>query len=223
MMRRTCVLLVMVALALPMVAGDLSIQPAFDGAKWLSAREPIALRLSRAVTPDEGRLAIVIGDVDVTSMFEPVPGGLAWRRDGVPLPAGEREVVVSLVGVDGTWKEVGRFPIKVLTRRGFQKAQARPSLDLTNKGQIDQRQVPDQSFSSRDRYQDLMGQAAMSTEHQRGDVVLRTQTNITGVTYRNEALRFGEKAEHAPLVDRSMRRSSTSPATRSSCSAARCS
>lgn len=201
MMRSARALLLAFVLATAAKADDLTVQAGFDGSKWLPAREAIALRLSRPVTPEEGRLAIVIGEVDVTSMFEPVAGGLVWRRDGIPLPAGEREVVVSLIGPGGAWREVGRFPIKVLTRRGFQKAQTKPSLDLTNKGQLDQSQVPEASFSTRDRYQDLMGQAALATEHQRGDLVLRTQTNITGVTYVNEALRFGEKGDRAPQVD----------------------
>lgn len=194
-------LLVCALLAVPLRAADLKVEAGFDGSKWITAREPITLRLSRPVTPEEGRLAIVIGEIDVTAMFEPAPGGLAWRRDAISIPAGEREVVVSLVTPAGAWQELARFPIKVLTRRGFQKAAAKPSLDLTNKGQLDQRQIPEESFSTRERYQDLVGQAALATEHARGNYALRTQMNVTGVTYVNEALRFGEEGQHAPMVD----------------------
>lgn len=188
-------------LSVPALAAELKVEPGFDGSKWIAPRDPVTLRLSRAIAPEEGRLAVAIGEVDVTAMFETVPGGLAWRRDAVPLPPGEREVVVSLVSASGEWTEIGRFPIRVLTRRGFRKASVKPSLDLTNKGQLDQQQIPEDSFSSRDRYQDLMGQASIATEHARGEATVRTQMNVTGVTYVNEALRFGEKGPHAPMVD----------------------
>lgn len=194
-------LLVSTLLTLSAIGADLKIDAAFDGSRWIAAREAIAIRLSRPVTPEDGRVAVMIGESDVTAMFEPVAGALVWRRDGVPLPAGEHEVVVSLVEPSGTWREVARFPIRVLTRRGFQKANAKPSLDLMNKGQIDHHQLPDDSFTSRDRYQDLMGQASLSTEHERGSYALRTQMNLTGVTYANEALRFSELGDRAPMID----------------------
>lgn len=194
------VLLVLV-LAVPAGGDELEVRAGFDGTQWLAPRDAIALHLNRSIAAEEGRLAVVIGDVDVTSMFEPASGGLSWRRDGLPLPSGESEVVVSRVDASGQWIELGRFPIKVLTRRGFQKASARPSFDLTNKGQLDRHEVPEASFSTRDQFQDFTGQGSLATEHQRGATILRTQTNITGVSYVNEALRFGEKGERAPLVD----------------------
>ena len=196
-----CISLLAALLVLPAMAAELTIEPGFDGSKWIASRDSIALRLSRPVTPEDGRLAVVIGDVDVTAMFEPAPAALVWRRDVIPLPSGEREVVVSLVSASGVWTEVGRFPIKVLTRRGFKKAGTRPSLDLTNKGQLDQEQTPDDGFPSRGQYQDLTGQAGIATEHARGATTVRTQMNVSGVTYRNEALRFGQEGENAPMID----------------------
>lgn len=188
-------------LAIPAAAQDLTVQPSFDGEKWLNARDRIELRLSRPVTAADGTVAVMIGDTDYTSMFDVTPAALVYRHDGLPLPAGERELVVSLSRPDAPWQELGRFPIKVLTRRGFQKAAIKPSLDLTNKGQLREEQFPDASFSSRDQFQDVVAQGGLSSEHERGDFAIRTQTSITGVSYINDALRFGEKGERAPRVD----------------------
>jgi hypothetical protein len=188
-------------LTLQAAAQDLTVQPSFDGAKWLAPRERIELRLSRALTPADGRLAVMIGETDFTSMFDVTPASLVYRERAVPLPSGEREVVVSLVREGEAWQELGRFPIRVLTRRGFQKAALKPSVDLTNKGQLHQQQFPESTFSSREQFQDVMAQGGLATEHERGDFAIRTQTSVTGVSYVNEALRFGEKGERAPRVD----------------------
>lgn len=176
----------------------LTITPSFEATRWIEPRDRIELRLSRPVdTP----LAVFVGNRDITPLFESTPGVLRYRTGVPPLPAGEQELIVYAAPVGAEWKEIGRFPIKVLTRRGFQKSMAKPSLDLTNKGQLDTGQTPPESFSTREQYQDLTGQGGFTTEHQRGDLTFRTQTNLSGVSYRNEALRFGEKGESAPLID----------------------
>ncbi len=183
-----------------LLASSLTITPSFDASRWLDSRERIELRFSEPA-PSHERIAVFAGNRDVTTLFEAAPGVLRYRADVPPLPAGEQEIIVYAVAEGKEWRELGRFPIKVLTRRGFEKATAKPALDLTNKGQIDQGQTPPQSFSSREHYQDFTAQGGLTTELQRGDFLLRTQANVTGVSYINEALRYGEKAENAPHID----------------------
>lgn len=175
-----------------------TITPSFDATRWVPARERIVLELSQ---PTSARLAIFAGTLDITPLFEITPTSLRYRAGVPPLPPGEQEITVYAVPDEGDWQELGRFPIRVLTRRGFEKSMAKPSLDLTNKGQLDQDQNPAESFSAREKYQDLTAQAGLATEHQRGDFTFRTQANVTGVSYVNEALRFGEKGVDAPRVD----------------------
>lgn len=180
-------------------AEELRLQPSF-GPAWVSANQPFALKLSRALAPDEGRLAVFIDQTDLTQLVQVGDTSVTYGPAALPLPAGEHEVVVSLVAPDGTWKEIGRFPIKVLTRRGFETAMLKPSLDLSNKGQVKYRQVP-ASLQTRETFQDLTMQGGVSTELKRGSFALRSQANTTGASYVNEALRFGELGDRAPRVD----------------------
>lgn len=176
----------------------LTITPSFDNTRWVGPHETIELRLSH---PVDEKLAVFIGKRDVTTLFEASPSLLRYRTGVPPLPAGEQEIIVYAITSSGPWQELGRFPMRVLTRRGFEKAMTKPSLDLTNKGQVAQEQNPPQSASSRDTYQDLTAQTGIVTELQRGDFSLRAQANATGVSYINEALRFGQKADDAPRYD----------------------
>jgi hypothetical protein len=189
------VLTLVAAMALP---ADLTVTPTFEATKWVSPRDPVEFRLSH---PLGTKVAVFAGARDVTALFEAEGSVIRYRTGVPPLPSGEQELVLYAVSAEGEWKEIGRYPIKVLTRRGFEKASVKPSLDLTNKGQLQMEQVPADHFSSRDRFQDVTAQAGLSSELQRGNFVLRTQANLTGVSYRNEALRFGVKGEKAPLLD----------------------
>lgn len=182
-------------------AQELTITPNFDGEKWLGTRQPIELRLSRPLLPAEGRLAVFVGSSDLTPLFDVTPERLSYRTNSLPLPSGENQVTVYFVPVEGAWKEIGKFPIRILTRHGFEKSNFKPSLDLTNKGQLENREIPEASFSTRQQFQDLTAQGGIQMEHQRGNFALRTQANVAGVTYRPEALRFGEKGNAAPRVD----------------------
>jgi hypothetical protein len=187
-------------LAVASAAQELTIQPSFPGDRWIAARDRVQLRLSRPLEPGEGTLAVFFGTTDVTALFEAGPGALTYRPNTLPLPAGEQEVVVYAIPAEGAWREVGRYPIKVLTTRGFRKAAVKPSLDLTNKGQIDQFQDPADT-SSRDRFQDLTLQGGLSGDLERENFVVRTRMNVAGASFIREALRFGEKGDNAPRVD----------------------
>src|SRR5687768_6642456 len=67
---------------------------------------PIELRLSRELTANEGRIAITIGRADVTSLFIIDGRRFVYSPSLVPLPLGESQVVVYLVGDDNGWHEI---------------------------------------------------------------------------------------------------------------------
>lgn len=180
---------------------DLRVEPAFDTSKWLARSDTVELKLSRVWAAEEGRPAIFVGPTDVTTLFEVTSSVVRKRSGSMPLPAGEHQMVVYRVKPDGTWEELLRTPLKILTVRGFEKAVFKPSFDISSQGQFDQEQNPEQSFGGRESYQDATLLGGLTHELQRGDTAFLTQANVTGVSHLPQALRYGEKGENAPRFD----------------------
>lgn len=178
----------------------LRVSAGWDEQAFVSRRARIELKLSRPLLPEDGRLGVVIGTLDLSGLFRPVPGGAACGP-GAPLLTGEQEVVVSKVSAAGEWTELGRLKLKVRTRAGFDTANVAPVADLANKGQIAEGHHPESAAPARETFQDVTAQLGWRTEHVRGDFAIRTNVNVTGVSFRNEALRFGTLAEKAPKLD----------------------
>lgn len=174
--------------------------PGFRPEQTLPSNAPLELRMPRALAAGE-RLAIFIDRTDVTALFTALPDRLVYRGDDYPLPAGSHEVIVWLVSAEGAWKEIGRFPFKAVSRRGFLKSVVAPAADLTGKGQLAESHRPDQNAPPRSSFHDATMQMTIRTEHERPSFVVRSEGQLTGVTFRNEAIRFNEKQGNAPLVD----------------------
>jgi hypothetical protein len=179
---------------------ELTIEPNF-GNDYVPHNHALQLKLSRPIGSEEGKVVVFIDQTDVTQLIRVSPSLISYGPNALPLPAGQHEVIVSLVRSDDTWSELGRFPVKVLTRRGFESAAIRPSLDLSNKGQVGLHEIPENAFGTRSTFQDVTLQGGMATELQRGGFALRTQANIAGASYINEALRYGNLGDRAPRVD----------------------
>lgn len=81
--------------------------------KRVTTSEIIELRLNRPLRESDGKLAILIGDTDVSSLF--TQNGLICRYDAKrwPLPVGETVVTVYLVSKDDDWTELVRFQLRV--------------------------------------------------------------------------------------------------------------
>jgi hypothetical protein len=182
-------------------AQDLTVTPSFDASQFLPRISAIQLQLSREITPEDGRLAIFIDQTDVTALFNVEQQKIVYQPDKLPLPAGAHELILYLVPAEGGWRELTRIPIKVLTRMGFEKALIQPAADFTGKAQPYASNAPDENQPVRDSFEDGTLQMTISSEHLRNGFALRTASQITGVTYRNEALRFGQLGDDAPPVD----------------------
>jgi hypothetical protein len=74
---------------------------------------PIELNFSRALKPVEGRIAIIIDRNDVTSLFVSDGTRMVYTAALVPLPLGESQLIVYLIGADNVWREIGRFGMVV--------------------------------------------------------------------------------------------------------------
>ena len=176
------------------------VAPDFATDNYIDSRAPIELNLSRLPTPGEGRLAIFIGNSDVTSLFEAAGSKLVYRANGFDLPAGESQLKVFLVGSSG-WNELASVPLRVLTPRGFEKAQVDPGIELNNTGQLKEGLLGTQPASARPTYQQLGGTLSLQTVHTRGGTSISSDTHVLGANERKDALRFGELGDKASRID----------------------
>src|SRR2546421_2928958 len=92
---------------------ELTVTATFVGKEFVRPDEQIELTLSRAVKETEVRLAILIGDTDVSSLFAREHLRLRYNAKLWPLPLGESTLVIYLVGREGEWKEIARFELRV--------------------------------------------------------------------------------------------------------------
>ena len=173
----------------------------FDTGHWLAPDAAIELRLSRALESGEGRIAVFVGLVDLTPLFTVTEDRLSYRRGPVPFPSGEHEMVVYSVSPNGGWQEIGRVPLRVLRPGGFERAELRPRLALNGKGQVLEGHSPAANRPPRPEFQDFSLNLGLQSHHVREGWTVRTQSNFLGVTNRQEALRFGERADQAPRFD----------------------
>jgi hypothetical protein len=177
-----------------------TVTPGFD-TTWLPRNAAIELKLSQPVPPDVGRIAVFIGTTDLTAAFAATADRLRYRPGLLLLPAGESDVIVYLFTAADKSQEIGRFPLRVLTGGGFEKAEIAPQLELNLKGQVAEGHTPADNAPPRGTFQDLTGTAGEQSTHTASGWSLRTQVNAVGVTYRPDALRYGELANSAPPFD----------------------
>src|SRR5262249_22543997 len=93
----------------------------------------LTFTLSRLLPATEGRLAILIGQTDISSLLTPTGNNLSYLPRILSLPAGESPVRVFLVTPSDEWRELSRLILRVKTPVGADAApgqsgsQAQPS------------------------------------------------------------------------------------------------
>ena len=182
------------------IDSSLTASASFPSDRFIAADTPVSFTLARAVAPSEGRLALVVGSLDVSALAERSPTMITYRPRTVRLPRGESEAVLYLVnGV--SWREIARVPLKVLATGGFTSATTKPSAALTMKGQLAEGHSAETPEPERPTYQDFGLSGGLQSAHVRGGWTFRTQSNYLGVSRREEALRFGLRQNEAPRLD----------------------
>lgn len=177
------------------------ISTSFVEGAWLPGDTPISIRLTEGLPPDAVRLAVLVGDTDWTGLFDVSPETLTLTPGSMRLPSGEHDLVVYSVTEGNAWQEIGRTRLRVLTPRGFEQASVGPQVDVTNAGQVLERHAPVSNLPPRGQFQDFAVTAALRSSLRRDGWGLRTDAGVLGVNTREQAVRFGEKGEDAPLVD----------------------
>jgi len=192
------------AIGLPAPAraqASLTVAPGFDPNQWLAPDAALTLRLSQPLASEDGRIAVMVGPLDLSALFTAGDDGLTLDRGRVRLPSGEHDLVVYVVGADEAWQEIGRMRVRILTRAGFEQGQVTPRITLSNKGQIVEGHAPEASRPPRPEFQDFGLNLGMQSEHVRRGWTIHTQSNFVGVTNREESLRFAQEADRAPRFD----------------------
>jgi hypothetical protein len=179
------------ALAVP-AAAQLELRPRWDSDEWIHPDTPIEVEV---LAPPEGRLALFLGPTDVTDLFRRRGNLLIYRPELLPLPRGESELVVWEVRPTG-WRELGRFPVRVLRRGGFEQAELEVRLDLAGLADVG-------SGGSDPPLEEKRMTAQLDVRHSaaRDGWSLQLGTNVIGVSEIEQALRFGQKGEEADRAD----------------------
>ena len=176
-------------------------------AEWDSARaqprEPLLVfRLTRPLTANEGRLAVVIGRSDVSALVDLRGRRVLLPLRGERLPDGEVRVEAYLVSTDGAWRKLGSFLLHRLTRGGFESASVRPRLDAQSDGQLDAKSSAGGSPAGRGTpWQDLTWNGGVDFSARRGGWENAVQALVVGVPREQARLRASQLGPTAPVVD----------------------
>jgi hypothetical protein len=197
---------------------ELQIQAGFNEQIPIAPDAQPELRLNRPVTAAEGRLAILLGQTDLTALFTATEAGLRYGPPALPLPSGAGEVTVYLVSPRDEWKLLGRFPLRVAQagppstqtappaaekpkRFGFEKFSVAPTLMLGLKSQAAETHFPTANRPLRPTFADAIMRAGLRTQMTRGAFDLQSQFDLSGSSFQREALRFGVMGKEAPHID----------------------
>lgn len=184
----------------PAAALDVTLVQPADG-DWTSQSEAIVLHVERAPADAGAKLAVFVGNDDLTPLFQATRTGDMRLKSGfIRLPAGEQTLRVYLVRSASDWQQAAEFPLRVLHESGLEEATFQPRLELTEKSQFDYGGSADAGKPARTNYNDFAGQAGIITRTRRGAFDMRSSWSLVGSSVREEALRFGTR-EDAPQVD----------------------
>lgn len=178
---------------------ELTVQLESNADEWHARDESIRLIPSRPLEPSEGRFAVLIGETDLTDLFEWRDRSLVYQPRAMPLPPGENELTVFVVTPDGDWREAARMTLRVLTDRGFQQASFSPQFDAQGTSTLDHRSEPEGAgvAPSDDASINLILNGALVKNEWR----FAARMHTLGVSEQEKALRYGEEGDDAPLVD----------------------
>ena len=87
----------------------------FNADKEIASDTAIEIKLSRTPAANE-KVAITIGQTDVTALFDRSDLRLVYNSKILPLATGKSTVTVYLIQTNGAWKEVARFAMTVAAK-----------------------------------------------------------------------------------------------------------
>src|SRR5882672_10476477 len=185
----------------------------------------LTFTLSRPLPVTEGRLAVLIGQTDISNLLTSTDNSLSYMPRILALPAGDSPVRVFLVSPSNEWHELTQLTLRVKTPApagaspGQTGGQARPStadlartaaakkysftpsLTLGMKSQMAERHSPESNRPARPTFADMALQASLKSEITNGWFGAQMQFDMAGSSFQKEALRFSNLGDKAPKVD----------------------
>ncbi len=173
---------------------------------WIASDFVLEVGVTPWPTPEQGTIGVRFGETDVTGLFTPVADRLRYDGGAVPLPTGQTEIVVALVGADGSWTEIGRVPLRVLTMfagQAWESAELRPTLALGVQSQVASHTSPrpDPSTGARETFADWTLRADGSGVLRRDDFAASGVLSVQGTTHAHDTLRAPTEGDDAPRLD----------------------
>ena len=183
---------------------DLTVEkPSFAG-QTLKRNDKLEVRLSRALIASDGQIAICIGPLDLSKQTKAIDATtFSAEPTGTVLPAGQHEVIVHLIRGD-VWIDLAKFAVTVEGEAGAATAETRgieSRFTLGTKGQIYESRSGTTQASKRAKFQDMTSTGALTWEGKPLGWDAKTGVNLTGVSHRNEATRFGTDGVNADKLD----------------------
>ncbi len=183
--------------------------------KECAPTERIEMNLSRALTAEDGRIGVFIGETDITSLLILENQTVAYEPKFFPFPAGKNPVAVYLISSAGEWKKLAEFILKVKSENsvnaenlagkqvnsGEKSFEFTPNVSINIKGQNQTLTFPREAAPERNPFTDVGGQGNFAFKVTRRGWNFSSQMDFVGASFRQEALRFGELADKAPQID----------------------
>jgi hypothetical protein len=193
----------------------------------LAPHSQIELYLSRALSPNEGRLAVLIGSTDITGLIETSSTRLRYCPWPLPLPSGDNKVTVFLISPNGEWRQIAQFTVKVTggadasqpeaqaealdqTSSGPSPTQTQherrglaliPSLTITTRSQPGVWHTPALPRHERTPFSGFALQSSLQTNLQGKAFEWQSRVDIVGSSFKPETLRYGLLNNKAPNID----------------------
>lgn len=182
----------------------LRIQAEWNVARPLPNDGQLTFTLSRLRRATDGRLVVVVGRSDLSALVDVAGTYVRLPLHGQRLDAGDNEVRAYLARQDGSWLEMGRFPLRLLDRGGFEALAMRPKLDVQSSGQLHANTpsgAPPNGAGRAGTYQDLALSGGVDGTLSRNGWNSTVQGLVAGATREQARLRATQLGPRAPELD----------------------
>ncbi len=186
----------------PVPADTLRMTADWDAAQFQPRDTRLAFTVNRSPREADGRLVVVVGRSDLSTLLEVRDTRVLLPLRGEELPAGDVEVRAYLAQRGGDWIELGRYPLKLLNRAGFETFAMRPKLDVQSAQELDRR-VPENALAGveADRARDATANGGIEGGFRRQEWDVGIEGLVVGASRGQARLRASQLGPKAPAVD----------------------
>jgi hypothetical protein len=202
------------ALAVASVCSYAVAQPTVTSTEPIALSAPngkVAIKLSQPVTPADGQIAAILSPVtdrtrkaDITTLAQLQDDTVTIDFANAPVSEGGQQVRLFLVGADGAWSELGAVVLQLEAAAAVDpnaKPAFTPKLDVGVVSQVTEHARGSARQSARPHYTNLTMQGSVETFNAGDDWEVKSQLQLAGSSYRQDAPNFGKLGANAPKLD----------------------